>query len=77
MAWIGWGAVITALDSGQLPSSGTEKRMLRMAASLAGGYLVSLREKLDLQGSSCHCWAPGMFHSDRPSPLLDPPGTGT
>ena len=37
MAWIGWDAVITALDGG-------EKRIIRIAASLAAGHPVSLRD---------------------------------
>lgn len=37
-----WQAAIAGLDAGQLPSSGGEKRILRLAASLAGGVPVSL-----------------------------------
>jgi len=37
MAWIDWDAVITALDSGHLPASGGEQRIVRVAASLAAG----------------------------------------
>ena len=37
MAWIDWDAVIAALDSGHLPSSGGEQRIVRVAASLAAG----------------------------------------
>lgn len=46
MAWIDWDAVITALDSGGLPSSAGEKRILRIAASLAAGRPVNLREAI-------------------------------
>jgi len=46
MAWIDWGAIITALDSGRLPASGGEKRVFRIAASLAVGYPVSLRDAI-------------------------------
>jgi hypothetical protein len=35
-AAIDWEAVIAALDAGGLPGSGGEKRLLRLAASLAG-----------------------------------------
>ncbi len=42
MAWIDWDAVIAALDGGRLPASGGEKRIARLAASLAAGHLVSL-----------------------------------
>lgn len=46
MAWIDWEAVISALDNGQLPSSGGEKRILRIAASLAIGQPVNLRDAI-------------------------------
>jgi hypothetical protein len=45
-AAIDWPAAITALDAGQLPCSGGERRMLRLTASLAGGIPVDLREAL-------------------------------
>ncbi len=41
MAWIDWDAVIAALDGGRLPASGGEKRIVRLAASLAAGHLVA------------------------------------
>jgi hypothetical protein len=44
MAWIDWDAVITALDGGRLPASGGEKGIIRIAASLAAGHPVSLRD---------------------------------
>ncbi len=46
MAWIDWDAVIAALDSGHLPSSGGEQRIVRVAASLAAGHPVSLRDAI-------------------------------
>jgi hypothetical protein len=46
MAEIDWAAAITALDAGDLPCSGGEQRMLRLAASIAGGTPVSLRDTL-------------------------------
>lgn len=46
MAWIDWDAVIAALDGGRLPASGGEKRIVRIAASLAAGHLVSLRDAI-------------------------------
>jgi hypothetical protein len=46
MAWIDWDAVITALDGGHLPLSGTEKHILRIAASLAAGHPVNLRDAI-------------------------------
>src|SRR6202044_2050214 len=44
MAWIDWDAVVTALDTGLFPASGGEQRILRLAASLAAGHPVSLRD---------------------------------
>ena len=43
-ASIDWEAAITALDAGELPSSAGEKRMLRLAASLAADIPVRLGE---------------------------------
>jgi hypothetical protein len=45
LAVIDWPAAITALD-GDLPCSGGEQRMLRLAASLASGIPVNLRDAL-------------------------------
>ena len=45
LAVIDWPAVIAALD-GSLPCSGGENRILRLAASLAAGIPVSLRDTL-------------------------------
>lgn len=45
-AAIDWKAAISALDSGELPSSGGEKRMLRLAASFADQAPVSLGEAI-------------------------------
>ena len=45
MALIDWPAAIRALDA-SLPSSGGEKRMLRITASLADGIPVDLRDTL-------------------------------
>lgn len=39
-------ATNTALDAGELPSSASEKRMLRLAASLADQALVSLGDAI-------------------------------
>jgi len=45
LAVIRWNAAIHALESGQLPCSGSERAVLRIAASLAGpGIAVRLRE---------------------------------
>src|SRR5260370_19804622 len=45
-AAIDWETAIGALDAGELPSSGGEKRMLRLAASLAGPQPLSLGEAI-------------------------------
>lgn len=45
-AAIDWPAAATALDLGQLPCSASEARMLRLAASLAIGIPVDLRDTL-------------------------------
>ena len=45
-AWIDWPAAITALDHGELPSSGSEAHLLRIAASLGTGTPIVLREVL-------------------------------
>ena len=44
MADIDWGAVITALHADELSCSGGERRILLLAASLAGGIPVDLRD---------------------------------
>jgi hypothetical protein len=46
LATIDWEAAITALDAGKLPCSGGERRVLRLAASIAGGIPVSLHDNL-------------------------------
>jgi hypothetical protein len=46
LAAVDWTAAIAALNIGHLPCSGGERRMLRLAASLAGGILVDLHDTL-------------------------------
>ena len=46
LASIDWEAAITALDAGELPCSGGERRVLRLAASIAAGTPVSLSDAL-------------------------------
>jgi hypothetical protein len=43
---VDWPAAISALNTGLLPSSRSEARILRLAASLAGGIPVDLRDAL-------------------------------
>lgn len=44
VAWADWHAVAVALDRRQFPASSGEKAVLRLAASLAEGIPVSLRD---------------------------------
>ena len=44
MAAIDWDAAIAALAIGNLPCSGGERRILQLAASLAAGTIISLRD---------------------------------
>jgi hypothetical protein len=46
MASIDWAAAITALDTGNLPCSGGEQRIMRIAASLADGIPIDLGDCL-------------------------------
>jgi hypothetical protein len=46
MAWIDWDAALSALHAGQIPLSGGEQRILQLAASIAEGFPVSLRDTL-------------------------------
>ena len=46
MAAIDWPAAIAALDNSGLPCSGGERRVLRLAASLADGIPVDLRDAM-------------------------------
>ena len=45
-AIVDWPSAITALDTGDLPCSAGEQRMLRMTASLADGIPVNLRDNI-------------------------------
>ena len=42
MAVVDWEAAVAALEAGRLPCSGGEGRILRLAASIAGGVAVDL-----------------------------------
>ena len=46
MAWIDWDAAVSALHDGQIPLCGGEQRILQLAASIADGTLVSLRQAI-------------------------------
>ena len=45
-AWVDWEEAIVALDAGVLPCSGSEARILRIAASIGAGVLINLGESL-------------------------------
>ena len=64
-AAVDWEAAITALDGGVLPCSSGERRMLRLAASIAGGIPVDLAEALT-----------GRASPRRPARSCTPAGTG-
>ena len=42
LAWVDWCAAVAALEAGRLPCSGSEGRILRIAASIAEGVPVDL-----------------------------------
>ncbi|MGH3191789.1 MAG: hypothetical protein ACRDPY_44620 [Streptosporangiaceae bacterium] len=46
MAAVDWEAAVAALGAGRLPCSGGEGRILRLAASIAGGVAVDLGSAL-------------------------------
>ena len=46
MAQVDWDAAITALHAGRLPVCGGEQRILQLAASIAAGTPVSLRDAI-------------------------------
>ena len=46
MAAIDWDAAITALQAGNLPASSGERSILQLAASIADGFPVSLRDTI-------------------------------
>ena len=71
MAWIGWDAVITALDGGRLPASGREKRIIRIAASLAAGHPVSLRDAIPDLDRQSHRRDPPCRRTMRVNPSPD------
>jgi hypothetical protein len=46
LAWIDWQSVIASRDTGRLPCSSGENRVLRLAASIAAGIPVDLNDAL-------------------------------
>jgi hypothetical protein len=47
MAAVDWDAATAALQVGELPCSGGERRILQLSASLAGGIPVDLRDAVN------------------------------
>jgi hypothetical protein len=43
-AWVDWSGAVAALDAGRLVCSSSEQQVLRLAASLAEGVVVDVRE---------------------------------
>lgn len=90
MAAIDWPATIAALNTGDLPCSGGEQRVLRLAASLADGIPVNLRDTLTgldhnninlvitavlhISGSPGHRGSLGIPAVGSLSPMTDPDG---
>ena len=62
MAQIDWHAAISALHAGQLPASGGERRILQLAASIAAGTPVSLRDVTgeESKSSRSSTWSPNV-----------------
>ena len=46
MAWIDWDAALRALHDGQIPLCGGEQRILQLAASIAEGFPIPLRDTI-------------------------------
>ena len=68
---IDWPALITALDADDLPCSASEASMLRLAASLADGIPLDLRDALtglDARNTDLICQAVLHTNGRRPAP---------
>lgn len=64
MAPVDWPEAISALDQGHLPCSGGEGRILRLAASLAHGVPVNLRDVLTgLDGNNAELVSHAVKHA--------------
>jgi hypothetical protein len=73
MAGIDWANAITALNTGVLPCSGSEQRILRLAASIANGIPVSLRDALtELDDRNIKLVLTAILHTSghRPAPTI-------
>ena len=64
LAWIDWDAASTALNAGQIPASSGETSIFRLAASLAAGCPVSLRDTIPgLDHTSLHLLTTAIRHA--------------
>jgi hypothetical protein len=62
---INWPEAITALETGRLPCSAGERRMLRIAASLAEGFPIDLRDALTgLDSTNINLVATAVLHAN-------------
>ncbi len=74
LAEINWPAAVIALDNGDLPCSGGEQRILRIAASLANGIPVDLRDCLTgLDHHNIQRVIAAVLHAFGQGPLADSP----
>ena len=65
MSAIAWPEAITALDAGRLSCSGGERRILAIAASLADGVPIDLRDALTgLDSTNIHLVAAAVLHAN-------------
>jgi hypothetical protein len=63
MAHIDWAAAVAALDTGHLLCSGGEGRILRLAASLAGGVPVNLGDAVGLDHANIDLVVQAVLHA--------------
>ncbi|MHB8671381.1 MAG: hypothetical protein ACYDAD_12655 [Acidimicrobiales bacterium] len=64
MAFVDWSAAVVALESGQLPCSSSEGQVLQLAASLAEGIAVDLREAVSgLDATNAALAAEALLHA--------------
>jgi hypothetical protein len=72
LAGIDWAGAITALDTGQLPCSSGERRILCLAASIAEGTPVSLHDALTgLDDTNIDLVAAAIRHATGRPPIGD------
>lgn len=70
IASIDWPAAITALNTAELTSSRSQARVLRLAASLAGGIPVDLRDALtSLDTHNTNLITQAVLHASGPKPV--------